>query len=133
MYNAGIDIAELIDELPAGIDRAILRILSFHAGRGDAISRGKLVGDLASMGFPVHEREVRLVINQLRKQGVGICSTGGVDGGYWLAADYAELEEFIRREIDARAIDLHEQASAMRRAAELKWGKYSAEKQARMW
>ena len=62
MYNAGIDIAALIDELPAGIDRAILRILSFHTGRGDAISRGKLVGDLSSMGLTLAINMITVVI-----------------------------------------------------------------------
>jgi hypothetical protein len=129
-YNAGINVKELIENLPAGLDRAMLRVLDFHIGRDSAISRGRLVADLGRMGFMVHEREARACINQLRKEGVAICSTGGGEGGYWLAADQEELEEFLEREFDARAMDLHEQARAMRQAAEKRWGRYSPEKQA---
>jgi hypothetical protein len=32
----------MIDELPAGLDRAILRILSFHKGQENGISEARL-------------------------------------------------------------------------------------------
>lgn len=134
-FNKGINIQDMIDNLPAGLDRAVLDVIKFHEGRENAISRELLVHDLKSMGFDVSEREARACINQLRKSGMPgtwICSTGGVDGGYWLAADHEELEEFLQKEVDARALDLHEQASAMRRAAEKRWGRYSPEKQISM-
>jgi len=130
IYNTGFDMKALIDNLPAGLDRAMLRVLSFHIGHGNVISRGRLVAELANCGFQVHEREARACINLLRKDGIAICSTGGGEGGYWLAADQDELEEFIQKEMDSRAMDLLEQARAMRAAAEKRWGRYSPEKQA---
>jgi hypothetical protein len=120
---------EMISEMPPGLDRAILRILSFHQGREQAIGRGRLVGDLARMGFEVHERVMRACINELRKKGQLICSTGGDGGGYYLPADWNELEEFIKRELHPRAMDLLEQETALKAAAEKQWGRYSPEKQ----
>ena len=68
------------------------------------------------MGFKTHERQVRAAINQLRKEGQPICSTGGEGGGYYLAAGADELDTFIARELHARAMDLLEQEQAMRAA-----------------
>jgi len=41
-FNRGVSLTELIQGLPAGLDRAVLRVLSFHTGRKLAISRGDL-------------------------------------------------------------------------------------------
>lgn len=134
-YNSGFDLNEMIDNLPGGLEREVRRILEFHTGRENAISRGRFLADLALMGMEIDERELRVCINQLRKSGTAgswICSTGGENGGYWMAASQEELEEFLQREFDARAMDLHEQSSAMRKAAEKRWGRYSPEKQATM-
>ena len=131
-YNAGVNIRALVDELPAGLDRALLRVLGFHVGRSTAIGRGELVQALKIHGFKVHERAVRAMINELRKQGVAICSTGGEEGGYWLAANWEELNEYIEHELHSRAMDLMEQEGALRREAEKRWGMYAANKQMRM-
>lgn len=128
-YNAGVNVKEMIDNLPAGLDRAMLRILEFHKGRENAISRGRLLADLGLMGFVVHEREARVCINQLRKEGVEICSTGGSKGGYWMAVSQDEVMEFTENELEPRAMDLLEQSKAMKAAAERRWGKYSRERQ----
>lgn len=87
---------------------------------------------LALHGFQVHEREARVCINQLRKEGVQICSTGGGDGGYWLAENLDELEEYLNNEPLARIKDLSDQVNAMRAAAQKRWGKYSPAKQTSM-
>ncbi len=132
-YNRGFDLKRIIDTLPAGLEREILRIMNFHRGRQNAISRDELVCNLAEMGFHFKDdRKIRACINQLRKSGKPgswICSTGGESGGYWLAASQEELEEYIRREQESRLKDLAEQARAMRAAAERYWGIYSPEKQ----
>jgi DNA-binding transcriptional regulator PaaX len=120
---------KLIDEMPPGLDRAILSVLSFHQGRKEAISRGKLVGDLARMGFDVNERAMRACINELRKAGQLICSSGGDGGGYYLPVNHEELNEFIEHELRPRAMDLLEQEKALRSEAEKRWGRYSPEKQ----
>lgn len=120
----------MIDRLPPGLERAMLRVLSFHQGRGNAIGRGELVNALRRHGFAVSEREMRLQVNLLRKQGQPICSTGGAEGGYWLAANWDELVEYLDREVHSRAMDLLEQEKALRAEAERRWGRFSAEKQA---
>lgn len=134
IYNAGVSVQEMIDQLPAGLDRAILRIISFHVGHDNRISRVQFILDLKTHGFDyTHDDRIpRLCINKLRKEGVEICSTGGSKGGYWMANGHEELEEFLEHEVDKRAKDLHEQASAMRKAAEKRWGRYSPAKQVSM-
>ena len=135
-YNVGVDVKAMINNLPAGLDRAIRKILEFHIGRKNAISRFQLILDLAKMGFDYvdkDDRPVRVCINKIRKSETPnswICSTGGVGGGYWLAETNAELEEFIDHEEESRLGDFAKQMKAMRMAAEKHWGRYSPEKQA---
>lgn len=121
----------MIDRLPAGLERAMLRVLSFHQGRERAIGRGALVTELRRLGFAVSEREARLQINLLRKAGQPICSTGGPDGGYWLAAGWDELQAYIEQELHSRAMDLLEQEKALRAEAEKRWGRFCPDRQAR--
>jgi hypothetical protein len=134
-YNVGIDLDEMIDHLPAGLERAVRRILEFHVGRKNAISRTQLIYDLANMGFDYidkDDRPVRGCINLIRKSGTDgswICSTGGVGGGYWMAESNEELEEFIDHEEESRLGDFAKQMKAMRIAATKRWGRYSPEKQ----
>ena len=116
-------------DLPMGLDRTLLRILDYHKGRGMAIGRYALVHQCKQMGFPVHERVIRAQINELRKAGTPICSTGGEDGGYWMAEDWHELLEYIEREIHSRAMDLLEQEKALKLAGEKLWGRWSEERQ----
>lgn len=135
-YNVGFDLDEMIDNLPAGLERAIRRVLEFHTGREQAISRSQLITDLARMGFNYidkDDRPIRGCINQIRKSGTlgsWICSTGGVGGGYWLAKNQDEMEEFIEHEEESRLGDFAKQVRAMRAAAKKHWGIYSPEKQA---
>lgn len=134
-YNAGVNVKEMIDHLPAGLERAIRRELEFHVGRENAVSRSQLISDLASMGFDYidkDDRPIRACINQIRKSGTPgswICSTGGLGGGYWLAKNLEEMEEFIEHEEESRLGDFAKQMRAMRYAAEKQWGIYSPKKQ----
>lgn len=121
-YNSGISLQAAIDNMPPGLDRAVLRVLSQRIGREAAISRPDLLRALKSLGFDVHERAARAMINQLRKEGHLICSTGGNDGGYWLARSWEELGEYLEHEVMPRAYDLMEQAAALRKSAERMWG-----------
>jgi hypothetical protein len=116
---------DLVDNLPPGLDRAVLRVIGFHTGIDSAISRADLVSEVARMGFKVHERVLRLTINQLRKRGHLICSTGGSGGGYFVPANWEELQEYLSREVHARAMDLLEQEKALRESAEKRWGMYA--------
>ena len=127
------DLDEIIEQMPPGLDRAILDVVKFHVGKENAISRPVMLVYLRQLGFYLKDdRPMRLAINSLRKQGIKICSAGGTKGGYWMAANHQELEEFIKHEVEARAYDLHEQARAMRASAEKEWGRYSPEKQISM-
>lgn len=112
----------VIDNMPAGLDRALLRILSVRVGREAAISRPNLLASLKALGFEVHERAARAMINQLRKEGHLICSTGGSEGGYWLAESWEELGEFLQHEVLPRAMDLLEQERVLRKSGERLWG-----------
>lgn len=133
VYNRGVDIKQLIKELPAGLERGILDVLQFHIGHENAISRTKLLNDLGLHGFHFDDdRKVRLCISQMRKEGQQICSTGGEDGGYWLGAGKEEVFEFTSKEYRSRALDMLETAKAMEDAAEKRWGRYSPEKQINM-
>lgn len=132
--KGSFDLDQLIASLPAGLDRAILRVLSFHQGRRNAIGRKQLIKDLHSLGFDYRkdDRPVRECINLMRKAGKRICSAGGLKGGYWLAADWPELNDFIDQELHSRAMDLLEQERALRQAAEETWGKFAPENQGRL-
>jgi len=106
-----------------------LQTLAFHCGKKRAIGRKDLVLALSQFGFDIHERMIRACINQLRKEGNIICSTGGVDGGYYLADNWEELNEYLVREVHSRAMDLLEQEKALKASGERKWGAFSPEKQ----
>ena len=121
--------SSLISSLPAGVERAILRVLSFHQGAENAIPRFNLLADIKWHGFDISEREMRAAINSLRKGGALICSAGGLSGGYYSPASPQELEDYFSRELHPRAMDLLEQERAMKEAAEKLWGKYSPARQ----
>jgi hypothetical protein len=110
------------DDLPPGLGRTVLKILGFHVGKDRAISRGALVDNVSRMGLHMHERAVRACINEMRKNGTLICSTGGEEGGYWIPKDWNELEDYIERELHSRAMDLLEQEKALRKEGEKRWG-----------
>ena len=122
MFNRGFDLEAYIQSMEPGLERAVLRVLQYHAGRGNAIGRGRLLADVQSYLSKATDRGVRVVINQLRKDGFPICSTGGVDGGYWIAACPEELDEYLDRELKARVKDLQEQVNALWRTRKALWG-----------
>lgn len=111
-----------LEGLEPGVERALLRILTFHVGSDQAIVKEKLIADLKKHGFVVEERVIRALINDLRKRGHLICSKGGAGGGYWLAGSREEMEEFLEREVHSRAMDLLEQEKALRSAMVERWG-----------
>ncbi len=120
--NQNIELENHLKGLPAGLDRAVLRVLQPRVGREMAIGRPELIANVHYLGFTAGDRQIRGVINELRKQGHLICSTGGVNGGYWLAKDWSELQAFLDGEIHPRAMDLLETESALKNSAEERWG-----------
>ena len=121
-FNQGIDLDYEIKKMEPGLNRAVLRVLQPRVGREMSISRRELVSALEQLGFGVSERRVRAVIGQLRKDGQLICSTGGHNGGYWLARNWAELREFVSQEVLPRAMTLLATKSALEKAAQSRWG-----------
>lgn len=116
---------QIIINTPQGLDRAIMRVLSFHEGVGQAIGRKDLVEEISGMGFTVHERQVRETIKYLRRQGWMICALAGKDGGYYLASSRAEYEDFRQREFIAKIADMAETVKAMDGAARARFGDYA--------
>lgn len=113
---------QILATMPLGLDRAVLRVLSMHIGREQAVGREELVQVVASLGFPAHERQVREVIKDLRRRGELICSAAGEDGGYYLAASREEFEEFAQAEFGAKIADMSQTLGAMRQAADSAFG-----------
>ena len=125
-FNISINVQEMIRDLPEGLFRAVLNTLANHIGREKAIRRRDLVLLLSPLLRQKYkpsryDRSVRLAINQLRKQGYPICSTGGPNGGYFIAANREELEEYLQLEIHARAMDLLAQEQSMRAGSARLW------------
>ncbi|MGA2504228.1 MAG: hypothetical protein ABSG01_09080 [Anaerolineales bacterium] len=120
MTNKTYDL--LLADMPAGLDRALLRVLTFHVGKGKAIGRVSLLVGLRLEGFEVNERQARQCIHDLRRAGHLICSAPGENGGYYLAASLDEFLEFCERELHPKAIDMLETESAMKASARQQFG-----------
>lgn len=128
--------------MPGGLDRAILGILSYHKGADNAIGRQDLMETLEMNGFNFwsgkrdedgkkiyHTRKVRDHINGMRKNSIPICAKSGTGGGYFWPVCWSELDGFIAKELHAKAMDLLEQESILRKVGEKMWGKYSQAQQ----
>lgn len=107
----------LIANMPAGIERAMRRVLSYHVGKDNAISKPQLLADLKRLGFPTNERQARACIVDLRKAGDLICSSSG-EGGYFVASTVEEYEEFAQIEYRAKIIDMSETLRGMDEGAQ---------------
>lgn len=111
---------EIAQTQVAGLNEAIISVLSKHIGADAALSRSDLVTEVARLlGEKVHERKVREGIRALRRMGAPICGAAGEGGGYYLAANAEELEDFFRREFIAKIKDMRETMEAMKAAARL--------------
>ena len=118
---------DILANLPSGLDRALLSIFRYHQGRENAISRDDLLDHLKSIGWETSDRVMRAQINLLRKNGHLICSAGGHGGGYYLARNWSELEDFIGQELRPRAMDLLEQEKALKVGAKRVFGENSTQ------
>jgi len=102
----------------------ILYVLNFHQGKANAIARAELLHQLKAHGCKnLDERVMRQAIHDLRTVDRElICSAGGPRGGYYYPANWAELNEYLEREVRPRALDLLEQEKILRGEAERIWG-----------
>lgn len=112
----------LIKEMPVGLERAILRVLSSHDSRNRPIGRKDLVVAVHQLGARVHERQLREKIKELRRQGHLICSAPGEDGGYFLASSWQEYHDFKQTEYLAKILDMQKTLNAMDRSADQTFG-----------
>ncbi len=112
---------ELIADMPAGLDRSVLRVLSWHVGLAQTISKLQMLADLAAMGFVVEDRQLRRQIQMLRKEGHLICASSGA-GGYYLADSLDEYAAFADSEYRSKIVDMSTTLAAMDRAAQAKFG-----------
>lgn len=112
----------LIDSMPAGLERAVLSVISQRVGCANAVGRYTLVKMVADLGFNAHERQIREAIKQLRRDGHFICSSAGKNGGYWMASDREELEMFGHQEFVSKIADMSETWRKMQKAANERWG-----------
>lgn len=104
---------KLIAEMPAGAERSVLRVLSYHVGLSAAIQKPDLISECGKMGIHFKdERQARLVVVKLRKRGVPACSSSG-DSGYFLAATLEEYREFRGREYLKKIMDMKSTVQAM--------------------
>jgi hypothetical protein len=125
MVNKTYD--EEIRQMEPGVVRAVLRVLSFHIGKEQTIRRDELAAQVRNMGFgsllafTTLDRQVRLAIAELRKDGHLVCSSSG-DGGYYLARERAEYDEFAQVEYRSKIIDMNQTLQAMDQAAARRFG-----------
>ncbi len=100
------DYEQIIRDMPAGVERTVLRILSFHRGELRLIERPDLLIEVQSQSGMenVDDRQMRDAIHELRNLGVRVCHNERratkPDGkieiifGYYLAGSEAEYNEF---------------------------------------
>jgi hypothetical protein len=118
---------DILAEIPYGFVERVGTVLEGYAGKEHAASKAQLMESLKRLGFGVDlspatfERQVRLAIVALRKRGALICSSSG-DGGYYLAANREEYDEFVEREYKGKIVDMQETVDAMNQAARSRWG-----------
>ncbi len=96
----------------------IIRLLGFHVGRERAMTKFRLLDELARAGFYMTECEFRQEVSDLRKQGIMIGSSAGSNPGYYLIANMGEFDEFIATELLPRIKDLNDTYRAMSGAAQ---------------
>ena len=96
-----------------GLNESVLHVIRQFVGKDNSLARDILVSRINGNYLEASDRAIRQAINDLRHGGYPICSTGGIDGGYWWAANNDELQEFIHRELEPRIADLSEQRKAM--------------------
>ena len=125
--------------LPPDLNLAIMVMLSFHLGRGNAISRTHLCDSLRE--FNINEGQLRERIKRLRRSGHLVGSVGGEaehpertpslargkskdleNGGYYLITTPEELKDFLCREYQVKIYDMQQTVEAMTKAASQRWG-----------
>lgn len=100
-----------LDNMQPGIEKAVLREVSFHKGKDHAISQENLLEAIKSTSYAkkVTKRQLRITINELRKTGWLIASSSGAGGssGYYVPATWNEYLEYKKFQM-SYALDILE-------------------------
>lgn len=113
--------SQMIDDMPPGLPKAILRVIGSVKGKENAITADyflRCVRLSAGCGR-VSNRQLRKSISNLRKAGHMICSLP--EDGYYMATSRDEYEEF-KRVYSAYAFDILETVKAMDTTADQVYG-----------
>lgn len=112
-------IDKMLDDMPQSLERVILRILTFHIGKQNAIKNADILKEIHDAAFLLNvsdkhaSRTVRSEMANLRKQGIMACYG---DSGYYLAANASELNEYQQRQLTSRIKDLSDQNMGLTKA-----------------
>ena len=117
----------IVLDVPAGIDGKVMDILENHRGKDARIGRVEMVKAVFGVDLPSgvnlannrKDRQIREAIERLRQRHIILSSSG--EGGYWLPASLAEVEEYTG-EIVSRARKLEEQARKLEQMAVAAFG-----------
>jgi len=112
----------LLEDLPHGVDKMILKILADYKGRENPIKREEILRRLDLMGFRINERALRHRIKELIGQKWPICAAANSAGGYYMARSWDDVEEWIEIEVVPMATTLLEMKVAIRAAARERFG-----------
>lgn len=117
--NMGFSLAAELGNVTDELVSAIIRVMFYHVGSDNRISRTDMMAELRSQGFVQSERTVRMAISELRRKfGIPIAGTGGINGGYWMLKDRQEADDYMKVQLHDPGTNLLEQESAIRKGAE---------------
>lgn len=105
---------EILADIPDGLERDVLNTLMQHVGETNKITLKALTVEILGDFSSTTERQVREVIERLRRKGVAIISESG-KAGRWLAANKSELDACVS-EMEARHRNLGEVIRSLRLA-----------------
>ena len=100
---------------------AVVRITSRFTSTAP-VGRGEMVSLARLRGFDVDERMVREAVEAARNFGQLICSRSASNGGYYMARDSDEYQEFRQREYMAKATTMLATVKAMDKGAQREFG-----------
>jgi hypothetical protein len=112
----------LLSSLPTGLEKAILKVLRYHEGETDGIFKNDLIVELANIGYSsvVDERQLRIAIYNLRKQGVLIGSSS--EHGYFMIRNLKEFDDFAANEYQKKINDMTDTLNLLRSKAIERFG-----------
>jgi hypothetical protein len=132
MIDPSAHYACILEGLPEDLGRKVFTILSGHVGQDRAITREALATQALGEFTATTDRQVREVIEELRRKRVPVLSSSG-RAGYWLAKDRADVDGCIA-DLYARYHSIEETIRQLRQArvpAEMAEGERA--RQERLW